>query len=328
MQRLPILALALIAASCARPDLAKPRIGLAPHPAAEASAAVRRAVTAAAADKAELVAAGGPDEDAAALFDRKLKAIAVEQAYDSVPDRIIDLAKAKRVPVVFFGQEPSPEAMRSWDKLFYVGTRLEEVGAAQGEMLAAYWKADAAADRDGDGTLQYIVLTDSANEEDSVRQAEAAVKALRAAGVPSVMLARETVEDGVAAARKSAARLLDLFGTRTEAFICRDDDQALGVAEALKAAGYAKGGRRIAAVGANPVEPEGGLPAKVAAAIESGAIVGTVFPDGAAQGAAVFDVSYALARGTALWRSGWKLSDAKYFWVPCRKVSKGSLPKN
>jgi len=331
MQRLPILALALIAASCSQRDLEKPRIGLVPPSADAASAVIRRSIEAAAQDKAELAIADSLDRQSAqnalaeALFEKELKAIAIDPVDVSYVDPIIAQAKAKRVPIVFFGLEPPRKTMRSWDKLFFVGTRREEIGAAQGEMLAAYWKANAAADRNKDGVLQFVALTAVEDEQESSRQAEAAAKALGAAGIPNLMLAEVGVEDGIAAARKKTAALIAVFGDRIEAFVCRDDDMALGAADALKAAGYAKGKRRVPIVGASVVGVPG-IPATVAAAIASEVLLGTVFPDPAAQGKAVFDLAYALARGVAPWRTGWRITDAKYLWVPCRKIAKADLP--
>ena len=337
MQRLPVLAFVLIMASCTRADLTRPRIGLVPRPADDAtgnlaSEAVQGAIAAAAQGKAELLVAEGLDLQSArsgrgdALFEERPKALAIDTAGDGFLDPLVKRAKSERVPVVFYGLEPSRESMRSWDKLFFVGSRRSEFGAAQGEMLAAYWKANPSADHNKDGELQFVALTAQGEDHESGLQTEAAEKALAASGVPNRVLAQESVEDEVAAARKKAAALIAAYGDRIEAFLCRDDDMALGAAEALKAAGYAKAKRRVPVVGANVADESAELRPAVAAAIESEAVLGTVFPDREAEGKAVFDIAYALARGTAPSRTGWKISDAKYVWVPCRKIEKENLP--
>jgi methyl-galactoside transport system substrate-binding protein len=333
MQRLLILAFVLIAVSCSRPDATKPRIGLVPRTAEDTSgAAIRDAIEAAAEGKAELaVAAGGGalhsgDARALSLFDGKLLAIAVDPVDDSLLDAVIKRAKADRVPVVFFGREPSRQAMRSWDKLFFVGTRPEDTGSAQGELLVSAWKANPTLDRNKDGALQFVALTAANEGPSSARQAETVAKTLSAAGVRSVMLAQDAVEEGVDAARKRAAAIISVYGGRIEAFVCRDDDMALGAAEALKAAGYATDKRRVPVVGAS-VRGSNELPAAVADAIRSDALVGTVVPDEASQGEAVFELSYALARGIAPWRSALRITDAKYVWIPCRKLTKADFPR-
>jgi methyl-galactoside transport system substrate-binding protein len=332
MQRLPILAFALIAASCSQSDAAKPKIGLAPRSADDpSSAAVGKAIEIAARDKAELTvlesqgSRSAQGERASALLEKKLKALAIDPVNESFLGSIIEKAKAKRIPLVFFGFEPSRESMRSWDRLFYVGTRSIELGGAQGEMLAAYWKSNASADRNKDGALQFVALTREGETQESNQQAEAAAKALGAAGIPNLRLTQEDVEGGTAAAREKTTALIHLYGDRIEAVVCRDDETALGAAEALKAAGYYKGRRRVPVVGAGAIGGSGEIPEAVVEAIETETLLGTALPDPAAQGKAIFDLSYALARGTAPWRSGWRITDAKYVWVPCKKLTKEAL---
>lgn len=357
MKRLSLLALALIAASCSRADLAKPRIGLAPRSDEAAGLAAMGAMGAAgnsadglprpqdgaepasdalasfvaeAKDKAELEVARGlvlqslRSGRGEALLDTKIKALAIDASGDFFMLPLVKQAKAERVPIVFFGLEPPRDIMRSWDKLFFVGTRRSEYGAAQGEIVADYWKATPSADRDKDHALQYISLAAEGEDRESDIQEDAAAKALAAAGVPSVRLAQANCEDEAAAARKKSAALIAAYGDRIEAFLCRDDELALGAAEAVRAAGYAKGKRRIPVVGA---EVSGGeASAAVLSAIESEAILGAAVRNGEAEGKAVFDVAAALARGKAPSSAGWRISDAKYVWVPCRKLTKQTLP--
>jgi methyl-galactoside transport system substrate-binding protein len=112
------------------------------------------------------------------------------------------------------------------------------------------------------------------------------------------------------------------YGDKIEAIICDDDVTALGAIDALKTAGYYKGKKRMPVVGAD----EGELPEAVTAALASGSLLGTAVTDTTSQGKAVFDLVYALAKGAAPGRSGWKITDAKYVWVPCRKMTKDDLP--
>jgi len=331
MQRLPLLALALIAVSCTRPAVDRPKIGLAPRVAGPSSTAdFRGSLEAAAAGNADLAVAEGEDTQAeqnaqaVSLLDAGCRAVALAPIDVGYLDPVIKEAKAKRSPVVFFGLEPHRKVMRSWDKLFFVGTRREDFGAAQGEILAELWRSDPSADRDRDGTLSFVVLAAAGDGDGAARQAEATTKALAAASVPSATLDKEEAGEGVEAARKRASAALAVYGQKIEAFVCQNEDLALGAAEALKAAGY-KGKKRVPVVGAELGSASGEMPEAVAAALASGEIVGTVAQDSAAQGRAVFDLAYALARGAAPRSSGLKIADAKYVWVPCRKVTKASL---
>jgi methyl-galactoside transport system substrate-binding protein len=331
MKRLPIVlvAFALLASSCAQIDRTKPRIGLAMRSFEDAdSATIRGTIETAALDRAELAIIDGQNQQSAqdkqitSLLAKDLKAIAIEPIDGFSLGPTIDEAKAKKVPVVFFGLDPSDELMRSWDKLFFVGTGRAEAGEAQGEILAAFWKATPAADRDKDGVMRFVALTAAPAGQDSGSQADAAAKALGAAGIRTAMLASEGAGADSGTARLKMTSLLAKYGEKIEAVLCDDDDEALGAIEALRAAGYFKGRRHMPVVGA-----EGGeLPQAVVAALASGSLLGVAQTNAAGQGKAVFDLAYALARGGSARRSGWKIIDAKYIWVPCRKITKDSLP--
>ncbi len=67
---------------------------------------------------------------------------------------IIQKAKMDDVPIVFYNKEPSPQALASYDKAYYVGTDSKESGIIQGDLIAQAWKANPAWDKNGDGVLQ------------------------------------------------------------------------------------------------------------------------------------------------------------------------------
>jgi methyl-galactoside transport system substrate-binding protein len=329
MKRLPIViaALALLAASCAQGDKAKPRIGLAMRSFDDpASAVIRGTIETAALDRAELAIIDGQnqqsaeDKQAEAIFERKLGSIAVNPVDETSLGPLIEKAKAQKVPIVFFGLEPPDASMRSWDKLFFVGTRREDARAAQGEMLASYWKANAAADRNKDGALQYVELKAEPDAQDPGALPDALARALSAAGIRADLLASDVSGGEIDGARLRMAALLAKYGDKIEAVACENDETALGAIEALKSAGYFKGKKRIPVVGA------GELPGAVADALASGSLLGTAVTDTGGQAKAVFDLAYTLARGAAAWRSGLKITDAKYVWIPCRKVTKADPP--
>jgi methyl-galactoside transport system substrate-binding protein len=320
---------ALLAFSCAKADKSKPRIGLAMRAFDdEASVAIRGSIETAALGRAELAIIDGGNQQGAqdlqlpALLQRKLGCLAINPVDGASLGSLIVKAKAAKVPLVFFGLEPPDETMRSWDKLFFVGTREADAGTAQGEILASYWKSAPGADRNKDGLLQFAALISAPDGRGPGTQAEAAAKALGASGVRSAMQAMVLTAGGMEAARQKAAELIAEYGDKIEALICGDDETALGAIEALKAAGYYKGKKYTPVIGAGEGEPS----TAIAEALASGRLLGTAVRDRAAQGKAVFDLAYALARNAAPAKSGWKITDAKYVWVPCKKLTKESLP--
>jgi len=328
MKRLTsVLAAALIVLSCSHAVRERPKMGLAMRSFDElSSAAIRQSVETAALDKADLSVIDGQNQQSAqdiqidTFFQRKLASIAIDPVDGKALGSIIAKAKALRTPIVFFDRMPSEEAMRSWDKLFFVGTRGTEAGAALGEILADFWKANPVSGKDKDGRAQYILLAEDPAAPDALLLEGSCAKALGAAGVKT-----ERLSDGDAASlegkppREAAAALIAKFGERIDAVVCADPASTLGAIDAFKAAGYFKGRKYLPIVGA----AEGELSPQTAEALTSGLLLGAAVGDVSSQGKAVFDLAYALAKGRNPAKAGWRITDAKYVSVPCRKLAGG-----
>ena len=324
MKRLTfILFAALLLASCSQAGKDKPKLGLAMRTFDDpASVAIRRAIETEAMDKADVAIIDSQNQQSAqdlqvdSFFQRKLASLAVDPVDVKALGPIIGKAKAQRTPVVFFDRMPADETMRSWDKLFFVGTRSAEAGAALAEILSAYWKANPEADRNKDSRVQYILLAQDPPSPDSGLLEAAWAKALSVAGVKSERLSEGDATGGGKPPKEASASLIAKFGDKIEAVVCADPASALGAIEAFKAAGYFKGKKYVPIVGASPGEPA----AQMADALSSGSLLGIAAADAQGQGNAVFDLAYALARGRDPSRAGWRVSDAKYVWVPYRKI--------
>ena len=327
---LVLAALALLLASCAQSGKAKPKIGVALYSFDDiVSAGIRRAIETEAVDKADLAIIDSQNQQPAqdiqveSFFARKLSILAINPVDGNALGPMIAKAKDQRTPIVFFGREPSDEAMRSWDKLFFVGTHESEAGAAQGEILAARWKADPTADRNKDGALQFIALDGDLDGPDSALLAESCSKALNAAGIKSARLAPEAkaAAAGYKTSRDRAAALIAKYGDKIEAVICGDNASTLGAIDAFKAAGYFKPRKNMPIVGLG----RGELPPAIAEALSANTLAGTAFIDAESQGKAVFDLAYGLAKGAAPAKAGWNITDAKYIWIPYKEYSSGAF---
>ena len=66
--------------------------------------------------------------------------LCVNLADRTEPSEIIDAAKEKDIPIIFFNREPVEEDMRRWDKLYYVGGKAKQSGELQGELAADFIK--------------------------------------------------------------------------------------------------------------------------------------------------------------------------------------------
>jgi methyl-galactoside transport system substrate-binding protein len=321
MKRLPFIlaAAAIMLASCSQAGKERPKLGLAMRSFDDAvSVAIRRSIETEALDKAQLAIIDGQNQQSAqdmqvaSFFERKLGSIAIDPVDANGLGPIVGQAKARGTPLVFFDRLPSDEAMRSWDRLFFVGTRPAEAGAAMGEILAEYWKSNPGADRNKDGAAGYLALGGDGKAAEIALLAESCTKALGAAGIGAKRLS-----DG-----ESAPALISKFGDRIEAVICADSGSALGAVEAFKAAGYFKGRKYVPIL----VAAEGDPPSAVSEALSAGILLGAALGDPGSQGKAVFDLAYALAKGVHPAKAGWPITDAKYIWIPYRKVRGGAYP--
>ncbi|MDR1588136.1 MAG: galactose/glucose ABC transporter substrate-binding protein MglB [Treponema sp.] len=283
----------------------------------------RNAIEESARDKAELTIVDSQNaqpvqnDQVDQFITRKMKAIAINPVDRTAAGAIIDKAKAGNVPVVFFNREPFKEDMAKWDKVYYVGAKAEESGAMQGEIVAEYWKANPAADKNKDGVIQYIMIKGEPGHQDAELRTEYSVKAVQAAGIKVDLLAEDTAMWD----RPRAVEKMDAFwaryGNQIEVVFCNNDDMALGVIESLRKAGFFTGGKYLPVVGVDASAP-------ALQALAEGSLLGTVLNDAQNQGKATFDISYALAAGGSPADAGWKITNDKYIWVPYQKVTKAN----
>ncbi len=123
------------------------------------------------------------------------------------------------------------------------------------------------------------------------------------------------------------AAFLTAYKGRIEVVFANNDDMALGAIEALKAAGYFKGGKFMPVVGVDATPP-------ALDAIEQGTLLGTVLNDAERQGLATYELAYALATGAKEVKTrvapladqdGNVSPSGRYIWVPYVKVTRDNF---
>lgn len=251
---------------------------------------------------------------------QKYDVIAVNMVDRTAASVIIDKAKKANIPVVFFNREPVKEDMAKWDKMFYVGAKAEESGTMQGQIVADFWKKTPAADKNKDGKLQYVMLEGEPGHQDAILRTQYSIKALEAAGIKVEKLASDTANWQRAQGQEKMAAWMSAYGDKIEAVFANNDDMGLGAIEALKAAGYFKGDKTMPVVSVDATAP-------ALDSLNAGQLMGTVLNDAANQGKAIFDISYALAKGEDASKSVEGITDAKYKWVPYQPVTKENVSK-
>ena len=248
---------------------------------------------------------------------KKMGAILVNPVDRTAAAAIIDKAKAKNTPVVFFNREPMPDDMKKWDKVYYVGAKAEQSGSMQGQIAVDYFKAHPKAYKSNDKTIHYIMLKGEPGHQDAELRTKYSVQAITDAGLKVDKLAEDSAYWDRPKAVEKMKTFLAKFGDKIDLVLANNDDMALGAIEALRQEGYNTGNaaKYIPVVGVDATAP-------ALQALEQGTLLGTVLNDAKNQGKATFDLGFALASGKAASSTSWKLTDGKYVWVPYAKVTK------
>ena len=311
------------AAGCGKKGVTGPKIGVAIYKFDDTfMSSVRRSIEMNAQGKADLNIVDSQNQQATqndqldTFLTQGFKSIAVNPVDRTAASVIIEKAKKANVPIVFFNREPLAEDMKKWDNVYYVGAKAEQSGTMQGEIVVEYWKSHPEADKNRDGKVQYVMLKGEPGHQDAELRTRYSIKAVTDAGLKVDKLAEDTgMWDRVKGQEKMAA-FLAAHGDKIEVVFANNDDMALGAIEALKAAGYFKGGKSMPVVGVDATAPALDV-------LSSDLLLGTVLNDGENQGKATLDIALALAKGEAPSTAAGKM-EGKYVWVPYQKVTKAN----
>ena len=83
----------------------------------------------------------------------------VDTGSNDAAQNIIDQAKAKNIPVIFFNRSVEESVVSSYDKCVFVGTDYEMAGHMQGEMIGKYLVENFdKIDLNGDGKISYVMF--------------------------------------------------------------------------------------------------------------------------------------------------------------------------
>ena len=260
------------------------------------------------------------NEQVDTFITKGMTALAVNPVDRTAAGPLVEKASAAGLPIVFLNREPEADVMQSYDKVWYVGAKAEESGTMSGEIIADYWNANKdTADKNGDGKLQYIMITGEPGHQDATLRTEYSVKALTDAGIEVEEIGNDTAMWNKVQATDWMNAFITSKGIDTiEAVLCNNDDMALGVIESLKANGYNTGD-------ASKFIPVVGVDATAAAleAMANGSLLGTVLNDAENQGIATTNIAAMAAAGQEITSDtvGYEITDGKYVWVPYVKIT-------
>ena len=258
------------------------------------------------------------DDEVADMIETGCDVLCVNLVDRTAPTAIIDAARKNDVPVIFFNRELVEEDLMQWDKLYYVGADAFQSGTLQGEMATEYCKEHPEADRNGDGSIQYVVLEGEAGHQDAIIRTEYSVDTMIQNGILLDKVGYAIANWNRAQARSKMEQLIDANGTAIELVLANNDDMALGAIEAYQ-------GREIPGEEWPAIFGIDGTDVGLEAVID-GTMSGTVYNDKDGQARAMEALAYALATGKPLESmvlpEGAALTDNKYIRLPYEIVDR------
>lgn len=115
----------------------------------------------------------------------------VDTGSNDAAQNIINLAKAKNVPVIFFNRSVEQSVIESYDKCVFVGTDYEQAGHMQGKMIGEYvLKNYGKLDLNNDGVISYVMFKGQEGNMEAIARTKYGVEdanaILKAAGKPEL----------------------------------------------------------------------------------------------------------------------------------------------
>ncbi|MBR7112647.1 MAG: galactose ABC transporter substrate-binding protein [Clostridia bacterium] len=229
----------------------------------------------------------------------------VNTGSDDAAKEIVALARDAGVPLVFFNREVSDDVVKSYDMCAFVGTKAEEAGILQGELIGEFLLANYDKyDLNGDGEISYILFKGEEGNNEAIFRTkysvEEANKKLTANGKKPLKFYDASNKNGylvdkngqwsAAAAGEYMTTALTEYnaegGNMIELVISNNDGMAEGAISALNAVGYNKGAD-------SPTIPVFGVDATEAAKnlIAKGQMSGTIKQDAAGMARALLHLS-------------------------------------
>ncbi len=218
----------------------------------------------------------------------------VDTGSDDAAQNIVDQAKEKDIPVIFFNREVSDDVVNSYEKCVFIGTDAAEAGHMQGEMIADFLlEGDnyANTDLNGDGEISYVMFKGQEGNNEAIYRTQYSVEdadaLLTEAGKSALKFYDDknsnkylVDQDGnwsAAAAQNYMTTILSEYseanGNMIEMVICNNDGMAEGAIAALQTAGYNIGdGKVIPVFGVDATDAAKSL-------IANGQMTGTIKQD-------------------------------------------------
>lgn len=160
----------------------------------------------------------------------------VEPVMVTALETVVEAAKAKNVPLLLIDREPAREVLDSYDRLYFAGCQISEVGAAQAQLLQ---QLPLQGDLNEDGVVSYMVLRGPEDHMDAQAITDGCLQALASYTTEQIGITATQWE--LAAARADCAGMLAQYGRDIEVIFCNHAVLAQGAVEAVENRGWIPG---------------------------------------------------------------------------------------
>lgn len=234
----------------------------------------------------------------AVLYDiinnKKVDLLLVNLVNTQNTQQVIDGAKKRNIPVIFFNREPAElGAIKNYEKSYYVGTNAKDAGALEGQILVDLWNKDKESiDKNNDGILQYVMLKGNPSNIEAQERTQYSISTINDAGIKTEQIASNTSNWQRDLAKEAVNSIILQHGKDIEAIIANNDEMAIGAIEALQQYGYNQGdkAKTIPVVGIDGTEEAQEL-------IKKGEMTGTVVQSPSEMANAIYTIGYNIYQG-------------------------------
>lgn len=251
------------------------------------------------------------DDQVKEMLDAGCNVLCVNLVDRADPSEIIDLARERDIPIIFFNREPVAEDLMQQDGLYYVGAEAEESGIMQGELAVDTIRENDRIDRNKDGKIQYVVLEGEAGHQDAIIRTENAVETLKSNGIALEKLSYQIANWNRAQAQNRMEQMIGQYQNKIELVLANNDDMALGAMDAYRKLNYTESALPVF-FGIDGTDV--GLQA-----VRDGKMAGTVYNDKEGQAEAMAKLTVAAATGEGM--EDIEFENEKYIYLPYQKVT-------
>ena len=251
------------------------------------------------------------DDQVKEMLDAGCNVLCVNLVDRADPSEIIDLARERDIPIIFFNREPVAEDLMQQDGLYYVGAEAEESGIMQGELAVDAIRQNDRIDRNKDGKIQYVVLEGEAGHQDAIIRTENAVETLKSNGIALEKLSYQIANWNRAQAQNRMQQMIGQYQNKIELVLANNDDMALGALDAYRKLNYTESALPVF-FGIDGTDV--GLQA-----VRDGKMAGTVYNDKEGQAEAMAKLAVAAATGEGM--EDIEFENEKYIYLPYQKVT-------